>query len=191
GKREHRWLARTLPWLAAALIPLALLGWDARTPWTRFIESSGPVPSSLAALLPQNASVYWEGDVRMLWLRLQRSSYFSCTQGTGTMFFRGTAIAYQHRAESFWPLRTIDFHKSVFCPDLDKDRKDSRTHADLQQVCRREPGLDYLVLIRPVENVEPKIWNSPVPFQYERIVNGKLAVHATTRFYVYSCAAVR
>lgn len=180
-----------LPWFAAALLPVALLGWDARTPWTRFVESAAPAPKALAALLPQNASVYWEGDVRMLWLRLQRPSYFSCTQGTGAVFFRGTAIAYQHRVESFWPLRTLDFHKSIYCPDLEKHQKDSRTRADLQYVCAHEPALDYLVLIRPVENVEPKIWDSPAPYQYERSVNGKLIVHKTNRFFIYSCSGLR
>lgn len=182
---------RLLPWLTVALFAAALLGWNARTPWTQFVESSRPVPESLAAFLPQNASVYWEGGVRMLWLRLERPSYFSCAQGTGSVFFRGTAIAYQHRAESFWPLRTIDFHKSIYCLNLDKERKPSRTRAELKEVCRREPALDYLVLLRPVENVAAMIWDSPVSFQYERIVNGKLIVYQTKRFFIYSCSGMR
>jgi hypothetical protein len=191
-ERERQQLDRFLPWLAAALLPIALLGWDARTPWTRFVESSGPAPESLTALLPRNASVYWEGSMKILWLRLQRASYFSCSQGSGAVFFRGTAIAYRHREESFWPLRTLDFDRNAQCPSLDRSSKpEERTRADLKEVCRREPALDYLVLIRPVENVAPKVWDSPVPFQYERVVDGKLIVRETNRFFIYSCSGLR
>ena len=35
---QRRQIARLLPWLAGALVPLALIGWDARTPWTEFVE---------------------------------------------------------------------------------------------------------------------------------------------------------
>lgn len=190
-ERKKQWIDRLLPWLAAALLPLALLGWDQRTPWTRFVESSGPVPASLAALLPPHASVYWEGGIRMLWLRLQRPSYFSGLQGSGTMFFRGTAIAYQHRLEGFWPLHTLDFSQVLLSPPLDKKTQPERTRADLEEACRREPALDDLVLTRPVADVTAKIWDSPVPYQDVRVVNGKLIVHDTSRFYIYSCAAVR
>lgn len=188
--RQPRRRDRLLPWLAAVLLALSLLGWDARTPWTRFVEA-GTMPGSLAALLPRNASVYWEGGVELLWLGLQRPSYFSCPQGGGAMFFRGTAIAYRHRAESFWRLRTLDFDGTDQCRDLDRVGKAERTRADLREVCRREPALDYLVLTRPVADVTAKIWDSPVPYRYQRFAGDKLIVHEIDRFYVYSCAAVR
>jgi hypothetical protein len=94
---QRRQIARLLPWLAGALVPLALIGWDARTPWTEFVESSQPIPKSLAEHIPRNASVYWEGGLEMLWLRMEQPSYFSCAQATEDLFFRDVALAYQRR----------------------------------------------------------------------------------------------
>src|SRR5271165_5820289 len=162
GSRQLK-IARLLPWAAAVLLPLAVIGWDVRTPWAKFVESSEPVPTALADLLPQRASVYWEGGLELLWLRLRRPSYFACDQGTGAVFFRGTAMEFQRREEALWPLRTVDFGRSLLCPSLDKIKKPERMRADLQQVCANAPGLDYLVLRHPVEDVEAKVWDSPVP----------------------------
>jgi hypothetical protein len=184
---RHPRLDRSLRWLGVGLAPLAILCWDARTPWARFVESPVGAPASLAALLPQNGTVYWEGGLEMLWLRLRRPSFFSCTQGTGALFFRGTAVNYQHRAESFWPLRTRDFGENVQCPELGETARADRTRTDLASVCRREPTLDYLVLTRPVEDANGKIWTSPVPFQDLRVADGKLVVFKTDTFYIYSC----
>jgi hypothetical protein len=187
---QHRQFGRALPWVAAALVLVALLGWDARTPWNRFLESSEPPPASLVALLPQDASVYWERGVEVLWLRLRRPSYFSCTQGAGTLFFRGTAIEFQRLSESFWPLRTLNFGRVILCPKLDDSDKPNRTRDDLREVCRHEPGLDYLVLTRPAEDAEAKIWIAPARFRDVRTVNGKSRVFETDQFYVYGCAAL-
>jgi hypothetical protein len=168
------------PLLAVTLLPLAALGWDARTPWTRFVETPGEARGSLASLLPLDAPVYWEGGVEMLWFGLRRPSFFSCTQGTGALFFRDTAIHYQHRLQSFRPLQAVD----AFCAGGDSA---DRARSDLVSVCRREPALDYLVLARPVEDAEAKVWTSPVPFQDVKVVDGKLIMFRTSTFYIYSC----
>jgi hypothetical protein len=190
--RQPRQLARSLAWVAVALVPLALSVWDQREPWAKFVESSGPVPDSLAGVLPENVSIYWERGVELLWLRLKRPSYFSCGQGTGAVFFRDTAANFQHRTESFWLLRTADFDDSDLCPSLDRTKKLDRTRDDLKAVCAREPGLDYLVLLEPVENTERKIWISPVPLKLVRIAKGKaqVIIYQTDRFYIYSCASL-
>jgi hypothetical protein len=85
---------------AACMVFGAVLGWDQRTAWTAFVESSDAVPAELAGFVPDGATVYWEGGLELLWLRLKRPSYFSCAQAAGVMFFRGTAMAYAHRSES-------------------------------------------------------------------------------------------
>lgn len=188
---QRRQIARLLPWLAGALVPLALIGWDARTPWTEFVELSQPIPKSLAEHIPRNASVYWEGGLEMLWLRMEQPSYFSCAQATEDLFFRDVALAYQRRAEGFWPLRTVDFRGYMICPPLDNTDKPTRTRADLRLVCDHEPRLDYLVLMRPVEDIEAKIWNSPVAKRDVYVAHGKLIVDDVSRFYIYACANAR
>ena len=179
-----------LRWFAVAAIGVALLGWDARTAWTRFVESPRPAPPALAALLPDNATVYWEGGVDLLWLRLRRASYFSCAQGTGAVFFRAAAIEFRRRADLLWPLGTLDFADPE-CHRPDPRLQPERTRADLQQVCRHEPLLDHLVLTQPVTGADGKIWQAPVPYQSVTVDGGNVAVEQTRRFYVYSCAGMR
>jgi hypothetical protein len=179
-----------LAWIAGGLALAALYGWDARSPWTKLVESPDPVPAALASLLPAGGSVYWEGGLEMMWFRLRRPDYFSCDQGTGALFFRPTAIAYQHRLESFSALQTLDFRDTVQCQGVDKHAGE-QTRADLAAVCAREPDLDYLVLARPVADVEAKTWDSPATFRDVRAVDGKMNAFETNRFYRYDCAALR
>jgi hypothetical protein len=194
GRRRQRRTARwTLP-LALALLPAALYGWDARSAWNKFIEAPGPAPASLAEVLPADASVYWEGGLEMLWLRLRRPSYFSCDQGTGALFYRATAIEYWRQAQNFWPLHPLDFGSAV-CPTLDDSDNAQRSRADLASVCRREPALDYMVLARPAAaaaaDIPAKTWIAPAKFHYDLVRNGQLKRMKTNRFYVYSCADLR
>jgi hypothetical protein len=182
---------RCLPWVSAALLLAAAFGWDAESPWNKFVESSAPAPHSLASFVPANATVYWESGTELLWFKLQRPNYFSCEQGTGAVFFRDTALAYRARAETLWPLRTADFGSSYLCPNLNSAAKPHRTRADLQAVCARDPELDDLVLTRPVEGADAKIWDSPVPYEDHSIVEGKRTLFQTSRFYIYSCAGFR
>lgn len=174
-----------------ALLPVALSRWDARSPWIRYVESPEPTPNDLAALLPDKASVYWESGLEMLWLRMRHASYFSCDQGTGVLFYRQTAMAYKHRSASFWPLRTGDFTALDTCVSFDSRPKPQRNRAGLQNTCRKEPGLDYVVLAAPLDGVEAKTWQSPVHFQDMQSSSGQFFARVADRFYIYSCAALR
>jgi len=186
-----RLLTQLLCGLAVAATPVAAWAWDARTPWTKFLEAPEPPPPDLADLLPRGASVYWEGAAEMAWYRLARPSYFSCDQGTGVVFHRETAMAYRHRSDSFYPLRTVDFSQAKSCAALDNQTAPERTRSGLQNLCRREPGLDKLVLIAPIDGVDPKIWKSPILFQDIHVVDGIYSARSTDRFYIYSCAGLR
>ena len=188
---KNRLLGRILCGLAIVALPAAAWGWDGRTAWTRFLESREPPPTGLAGLLPQGQSVYWENSTEMLWFRLRRASYFSCDQGTGVVFHRETAMTYKHRADSFWPLRTTDFTQTKSCAAFDKGPRPARNRQGLQALCRREPGLDNVVLIAPLAGVEARIWKAPVLFQDIHVADGLYSARSTDRFYIYACAGHR
>lgn len=188
---QHRRVALISAVFGFALIPLALMRWDLRSPWIRYVESPEPPPRDLAMLLPAKASVYWESGLEMLWLRLKRPSYFACEQGTGVLFYRDTAMAYKSRAASFWPLRIGDFHQLNTCAILDARPKPERNRAGLQKLCRREPGLDYVVLTQQLDGVVAKSWKSPVRFQDMQSSDGAFFARVTDLFYIYSCAPLR
>jgi hypothetical protein len=177
--------------LGAMFLLASLWQWDGRTTWTKFLESPTPPPKELAALLPPKASVYWEDNIEMLWLKMKRASYFSCDQGTGMVFYRDIAMAYRHRSDSFSSLNVSDFHLSDGCKGLGTPPKPQRDRAGLQKLCRQEPGLDYVILASPLEGIQPRIWKSPIPFEDVRMTDGIYFALSTDRFYVYSCSAVR
>jgi len=176
---------------AAGLTAMAALGWDQRMPWTEFVETGGAVPESLTSLLTDKGQVYWEGDVRVPWFILNRPSYFSCPQGTGALFFRGTAINYEHRYESFKRLQTLDFGQEGSCPREENAETAAVNLEGLASICKSEPDLGTVVLTHAVANAPERVWVSPVKFEDFRLVGGKLRLFTTDRFFIYSCSAFR
>jgi hypothetical protein len=175
--------------LSIVLVAIAGFNWDQRSAWTKYVDSTVTAPSALAALLPEDSTVYWEGDVTLPWFVLKRPSYFSCEQGAGALFSHGTAIEYQRRYENFQPLRTLDFGgRFGWCPPEKGLAAAPLRRSDLSTVCQKDPGLGALVLIKPAEDDPGEVWVSPVDFDYERWGDGKLKVLKTDRFYIYSCA---
>jgi len=170
---------------AASLLTIAVLGWDQRSPWTKFVETTDVASDSLASLLPEQKSIYWEGDVRMPWFVLKQPSYFSCAQGTGALFFRGTAVTYQHRYDVLRQFRMLDFGQETSCPPTQESVQ--LTHEKLASICLHEPDLGALVLTKPLPDVPTREWVSPVRFEDEF---RPFETSATDRFFVYSCDAV-
>jgi hypothetical protein len=177
--------------LSIALVVLAGLNWDQRSAWTTFVDTTATPPAALTALLPGESPIYWEGDVTVPWFLLKRSSYFSCDQGTGVLFSRGTAINYATRYKNFEPLRTLDFGGTPWCPSDDNPIPGQRHRADLTAVCQKDPGLGYLVFVKPADDDPGQLWVAPVKFEYQGKSHGKSTVFKTDRFYVYDCAALR
>jgi hypothetical protein len=187
----RRFVTWPLATVATCLLALAAFTWDQRTQWTSFIETTEAPPEALSSLLPEHELVYWEGDVRVPWLVLKRSSYFSCAQGTGALFFRGTAVAYQHRYETLKQLRTLDFGQETTCPSPGDQASYTLYGHQLASICTEEPKLGALVLTRPIVGVPSKEWQASVKFEDVRPVDGRLQPFSTDKFFIYSCASVR
>ena len=182
---------QAVPAPALFLLVLAMLVWDQRTPWAVFTETTPIPPASLAALLPASAQIYWEGDVTVPWFVLQRASYFSCEQGTGVLFNRGTALAYQARYDSFRPLGTIDFSRDPYCRGGNDRTLHPLRGTDLASVCRREPALDDLVLTEPIVGDEGVRWVPPAEFRTSVSRGGQKQRATASVFHIYSCANYR
>jgi hypothetical protein len=188
--------ARPLLILSIVMLMLSAILWDRRSPLQRFLESGDPAPPGLAALLPDKASVYWERGYPLLWLKLGRASFFSCAQGANSGFFRDNAIAYDHRERSLAPLQTGDYENlpGGMCPDKAATDEPRPTRNTVAQACRREPGLDYIVLTNPIDRAFFAEWRSPEPMLMPRVVTnggGHYTFENVDRFYFYRCADLR
>ncbi|MGG5822482.1 hypothetical protein [Falsiroseomonas sp. HW251] len=168
----------------AVLLPMiALASHDQRTAWARFVETPGAEQRSLEAFLPREGGVFWDGGLDLVWFRLQRPSYFSCVQGSGVVFFRGTAIAYQERIERFAFQR-----REGTCSGNMTPAERPATRADLEAICRSETGLDYLVLADRIEGLVAASWTIPLPRSGPNLLGGKWPAGEVYR---YDCAALR
>jgi hypothetical protein len=178
--------------LAVGLFAVSIFAWDQRQPWSRYQQSDEPVPSSLATLLPEHASVYWENGTPLMWFRLKRPQYFSCMQGGGTVFFRDTAIEYQRLAETFSRLHTMDFDNGIACPALGSDATAvDVTAADLRYVCQRESRLDYMVLLRQIPDASARIWSAPAVDELVTFGRTGLTIRDQDTYFIYACADFR
>jgi hypothetical protein len=171
----------------AAIIAASLAAfiWDQRTPWVKFIDTAQSAPRSLSVLLPGTGPIYWDGDVTVAWFLLKRPSYFSCDQGTGVLFSRGAAIAYQHRFSAFQKLQSLDFGLDSNCPSVAAGTTPALS--DLVELCSEQQGLEAVILTRPIVGASARIWTSPVPFEGLRATSGALQRITTNKFFIYSC----
>jgi hypothetical protein len=130
---------------AAALAAAALLGsvavWDARTPWSRFVEQAAAQQNPFRSALAPQAQVFWSDPNAPVWLALGTAAWFSVDQGAGIAFSRATAMEYDARKRSSESLRgRIQNCAMAYPADC---RIDGRVAIAL---CRQLAGPDYLVL---------------------------------------------
>ena len=180
--------------IAIGLLLAAARGWDRRSDWDRLVETEAPMPTDLAGLLPEGANVYWEDGTVILWLWFKRASYFSCLQGAGSVFFRGTAMEYKRLATTFRRLHTLDFGNGTSCPTFGTDIAAATTVGDLRYVCDREPQLDYIVLLDEVPGAPSRVWQAPFSAEvvtFGRTSDRRLTVRHPKRYFIYDCRDLR
>jgi hypothetical protein len=86
-------------------------------------------------------------------------------------------------------LRTYDFDSDPYCqappgPSL------PATAGTLHEICRDNPGLSALVLLRAVTGARGTIWTAPATEQLAAVTKGHLSLIATRRFHIYRCDAL-
>lgn len=149
------WEAWALRGRSLLLVALALalgigaLRWDARPPFALAIERNAGRPDLFGPLLPDDAQVFWVGDLYSApWIALRRADYFSTRQLAGVVFNEGTAIEGRARMERVRPV----IEEDMYCQDRSvplQIRESCRISSEsLRSACA--PGTprppDYLVL---------------------------------------------
>jgi hypothetical protein len=171
---------------AVAALTASGLIWDDRPAFSKLVESSAP-NESLTSLLPPG-QIYWDGDADVPWFYLRRASYFSCQQGTGVLFSRGTAITYQARLKMFQPLDSLDFNTPEMCPPPSKADQKPLTAGNLAILCRTATGLAAFISPRDIIGAARKDWIAPVAFGYIDPIAEPPRLIETRRFHIYNCA---
>lgn len=172
----------------AALALLALATADFRSGWQRFTEAPG-VPDDLRRLTETRGGLYWEADPTFVWVKLRRADFYACEQGTGAMFYRGTAAEFASKSAVMSRLDTADFgdNSQLFCPAKADAKAFGPTASGLRQVCRAYRDLDVLVLDEPVAGLTGQTWRAPA----SKTVMTARGRRAIDRFHVYRCGGLR
>ena len=88
---------------------LAIFQYDQRTPFSRYIESSQASEQPFSRLIPQTATVYWEGlELAPVWLMLRRAGFSQLGQFSGVVFNRDTAMAARDRLPLIVPIAAVN-----------------------------------------------------------------------------------
>lgn len=185
----HQSRPRVFALVFICLLTLQLVNLDHRSDWQKFVEDPQASPSLAALALKPNT--YWEAGVELLWLKLNKPSYYSCAQGTGVMFYRDTAMEYARRGDALRKLNTYDFKDKdgeLCTTKLRPGKRGPEDRAQLVEACRLLPELDTMVLSRRVASVPAEIWRAPVP---RPMVLSALERPEVSIFYVYRCEDLR
>ncbi len=147
------------------------------------------MPDDLRRLTDTHGGLYWEADPTFVWVKLRRPDFYACEQGTGAMFYRGTAMEYASKSAVLRQLDTADFgdNSQLYCPAKADPKAFGPTASGVRAVCRGYPDLDLLVLDEPVSGLPARSWRAPASKEV-RTVRGREKID---RFYIYQCGGLR
>lgn len=142
--------------LAAFVVLLGLAGcslcwWDQRSEWQRFVESGlqrsqQPFEGKLAP----GASVYWEQSLLDPWLLIHRPQFFDQQQGSGALFNRSNAMAFEARKSVMAPLLVRKAICNTVASLTGADPSDPDTCAPdadaMEELCGQVVRPDFLVV---------------------------------------------
>jgi hypothetical protein len=138
-------------------------------------ETRQAVRANFLPLIPPQATVYWEDELRYTWFVLGRSSYGSNPQMAGAVFNRGTALEGRKRLARLEQLGMADgIRKRTRLENAEAVNRLKPTTLDgLVNACA-DPELDFVVLSR-------KLGPSVVA----------TAIGGGNAFYLYDCSLLR
>jgi hypothetical protein len=170
----HSRFARVVPVTAAVLLACSLATWDARKPWSRFVEHETAQSKSFRRMLSPGAEVFWAASSTPAWLLLRTPNWFSADQGAGIVFSRETALEYSARQKASLDLRSAN----ADCLMSSGRQRCAVDALRARALCARQDGPDYLVLDEPVEG-----------HRFEARLVDDLGSKRRA-FYLYACAAL-
>jgi hypothetical protein len=181
--------------LVAVALIVGIANADQRSPWQRLIDTGEQPPDSVINLVKGARNIYWEEGVEFLWFDLRRPSYFSITQGTGSMFYQETALEYARRGGVLALLNTRDFGRRGdvdTIPKQDPNADGPTSVAQLERVCRALPDLDLLVLLTDLPEVQRLVWQAPQPqYLYAKNEKSGFSLKPFYTYYFYKCSDFR
>ena len=173
----------------------AIAAWDRRSDWSLDLERRSIDLVALREIIPPEATVYWERGASLLWLTLQRTNYFSPTQGSGIIFDRLAAMTFERRRRLLLPLGTDDA-RAPFADSASRNRAGRTTTAEaVASVCAgsgtRERAPDILVLATRISELPHVGWRPAHPAPIFVYRDGGYRFAPIAEFHIYHCAALR
>jgi len=141
---------------AAAIVAVAVAAWDARVPWSRFIEQASGHANPFRAAVKPGAVVFWPGPHGRVWLALGAPAWFSVDQGAGIVFSRETALEYDRRKRASRELRSA----IAYCA-LAPSAACGIDPRSVQALCELPGGPDYAVLNARIKGPAAIEWPLP------------------------------
>lgn len=178
--------SRKLSFLILTLITSLLIATaDQRTPWDKYIGRHHNNEHPFLQYVGPTEEIYWDSELLVPWLLLNRPSYYHKQQASGSLFNRDTAMFVARRKSL---LKYIEFQLSI-CSIYEtlewksntKNRSTCIPGAEvLQDLCRSDDPPAYLVLNAPLALAPLSTWETPIK-----------QGHDYKTYHLYSCGQLR
>jgi hypothetical protein len=160
---------------AIAMIAYAIVLWDQRDPWKKYLEQDHAEPHPFKQHLKPNGEVFWYGEVLAPWILLKTPSYLEDSQGGGLLFNRGTAMAFSERTKALTVLR-FQTEICAIADFLNDDKGCEPSNDVVKEACEVSKELDAMILPWKIPDTERVKWTISLPESKRE-----------TTFYLYKC----
>ena len=158
---------------------------DQRTPWHQFVEHQDADSHPFLKFIGPNQDIYWDGELMVPWLLLQRPSYYLSQQASGSLFNRDTAMTLSHRKKL---LKYVDFQLSIcgiqsmleWKTNTEQRTSCVPTEDVLRDLCQTDDPPDFMVFDNTLQIPPLSVWKTAVS-----------KGHELKTYYLYSCQQLR